>query len=151
MMLICGCWLDTRHAFPNQLVWAKSVLNQLSRKHLKHSTHPWNLKSHSFYKSVELQKNITKSSPRMWKLSVCLSELLAHVAIFACVKFLMNYHVTCQVTWLPRNLQRAFDPTGALCPTLPYVYCWNKNIMWWWWWCWWWWWRQWWLWWRWWW
>ena len=120
MMIICGCWLDTRHAFRNQLVWAKNVLNQLSRKHIKHSIHPWNLKSHSFYKSVELQKNKTKSSPPMWKLSVCLSGLLARVGIFACVTFLMNCHVTRQVTWFPRNLQRAFDPTGALCPTLPY-------------------------------
>ena len=78
------------------------------------------LKVTQLLQKCRIAKNITKSSPRMWKLSVCLSGLLARVAIFACVAFLMSCHVTRQVTWFPRNLQRAFDPTGALCPTLPY-------------------------------
>ena len=78
------------------------------------------LKVTQLLQKCRIAKKHNKISPRMWKLSVCLSRLLARVAIFACVTFLMNCHVTRQVTWFPRNLQRAFDPTGALCPTLPY-------------------------------
>ena len=78
------------------------------------------LKVTQLLQKCRIAKNITKSSSRIWKLSVCLSGLPARGVIFACVTFLMNCHVTRQVTWFPRNLQWAFDPTGALCPTLPY-------------------------------